>query len=86
MPTSVIGKIVVDRLQLINEQGEADASRLTHLPESVYNKFFETITLARLYNQRALSLQREGRLGTYASILGQEASQVGSALAFDPSD
>lgn len=86
MPISVIGKIVVKRLQVINEHGEADASLLTHLPDSIYKKFFETMTLARLYNQRALSLQREGRLGTYASILGQEASQIGSALAFAPSD
>ncbi len=33
-----------------------------------------------------LALQREGRLGTYPSILGQEAAQVGSALALSPAD
>lgn len=37
--------------------------------------------LSRYFDQRALTLQREGRLGTYASILGQEASRVGSAYA-----
>jgi pyruvate dehydrogenase E1 component alpha subunit len=31
-------------------------------------------------------LQREGRLGTYPSFLGQEASQVGSVLAVEQSD
>jgi pyruvate dehydrogenase E1 component alpha subunit len=44
------------------------------------------LVLARTFDQRALSLQREGRLGTYPSILGQEASEVGSALAAEKAD
>src|SRR5436309_8580863 len=42
--------------------------------------------LARIFDEKAFKLQREGRLGTYASILGQEAAQVGSALALRPDD
>jgi pyruvate dehydrogenase E1 component subunit alpha len=33
-----------------------------------------------------LSLQRQGRLGTFAPLTGQEAAQVGSAFALEPSD
>ncbi len=47
---------------------------------------YELLVLARTFDQRALSLQREGRLGTYPSILGQEASQLGSALAAEKAD
>jgi pyruvate dehydrogenase E1 component alpha subunit len=47
---------------------------------------YELLVLSRTFDQRALNLQREGRLGTYPSMLGQEASQVGSALAAEKSD
>ena len=73
-------------LQVINEKGEEDPSVMPALGEADFRRFFETIVLARTFNQRALSLQREGRIGTYASIWGQEASQTGSALALSPED
>ncbi|MBI5885484.1 MAG: pyruvate dehydrogenase (acetyl-transferring) E1 component subunit alpha [Deltaproteobacteria bacterium] len=86
MPMTTIDRFEIKRLQVIDESGNADPSVLPSLPDSMYKKFFETIVLARAFNSRALSLQREGRIGTYPSILGQEASQIGSALAFDAAD
>lgn len=86
MPTNIIERIEVKFLQLIDEKGVPDAALLSTIPDFDFKKVFEAIILARTFNQRALSLQREGRIGTYASILGQEASQVGSALAFGKDD
>jgi TPP-dependent pyruvate/acetoin dehydrogenase alpha subunit len=40
---------------------------------------------SRLYDQRAIALQRQGQFGVYSPGLGQEASIIGSALALDPS-
>ncbi|MEK6867784.1 MAG: pyruvate dehydrogenase (acetyl-transferring) E1 component subunit alpha, partial [Nanoarchaeota archaeon] len=40
----------------------------------------------RAFDDDALKLQRQGRLGTYASVRGQEASQVGSAFALQKED
>lgn len=42
------------------------------------------MTLARTFDDRATSLQRQGRFGTFSSVRGQEASVVGSASALDP--
>jgi pyruvate dehydrogenase E1 component alpha subunit len=39
---------------------------------------------SRAIDERAFSLQRQGRLGTFSPVSGQEASVVGSALALDP--
>lgn len=86
MPISIIDEFKVSRLQVLDESGNADASLLPPLSGDEIKKIFEHIIFARTFNQRALSLQREGRLGTYASILGQEASQVGSAMAFKKAD
>ena len=39
---------------------------------------------SRLYDERAITLQRQGQFGVFSPALGQEASVVGSALALDP--
>ncbi|MBI3513062.1 MAG: pyruvate dehydrogenase (acetyl-transferring) E1 component subunit alpha [Proteobacteria bacterium] len=40
----------------------------------------------RQFDAKAIALQRTGRLGTYASSLGQEAVAVGAASAMQPDD
>lgn len=40
----------------------------------------------RLFDTRLLNLQRQGRMFTYAPIVGQEAAQVGSSLALRKDD
>jgi pyruvate dehydrogenase E1 component alpha subunit len=86
MPIETIGKFDVTRLGILDASGTADASLMPELTQAEWKRFFETMVLARTFNQRALSLQREGRIGTYPSFYGQEASQVGSALALKASD
>ncbi len=41
---------------------------------------------ARLFDERAVTLQRQGRLGVYPLFRGQEAAQVGAALALAGGD
>lgn len=86
MPITKIESLEVKHLQVLNEKGEADASVMPPVTDGDLKRFFEKIILARTFNSRALSLQREGRIGTYASIWGQEAAEIGSALAFEKSD
>jgi hypothetical protein len=42
---------------------------------------YRAMVLTRLFDEKAVALQRTGRLGTYASSLGQEAVGVGVASA-----
>jgi pyruvate dehydrogenase E1 component alpha subunit len=42
--------------------------------------------LARTFDEKAVSLHRQGRIGTYAPLQGQEAAQVGAAYALSPND
>jgi pyruvate dehydrogenase E1 component alpha subunit len=44
------------------------------------------MALTRAADAKALKLQRQGRLGTYAPSLGHEAAQVGLASAMAPED
>ncbi len=47
---------------------------------------YQKMLFIRLADQKALMLQRQGRMGTYAPIWGQEACQVGSAYALQKED
>ena len=49
-------------------------------------QLYRALVLTRTFDTKAVALQRTGRLGTYASSLGQEAVAVGAAAAMEPSD
>ncbi|MFC7045180.1 pyruvate dehydrogenase (acetyl-transferring) E1 component subunit alpha [Halobacteriaceae archaeon GCM10025711] len=42
--------------------------------------------LARTFDEKAVNLHRQGRIGTYAPLRGQEAAQVGAAMALADDD
>lgn len=49
-------------------------------------KMFAAMLRARIFDGKAINLQRTGKLGTYAPCLGQEAAHVGVAAAMRPED
>lgn len=55
-----------------------DAERLIPL--------YEAMVFLRAFDEKAVALQRTGRLGTYASALGQEAVSIGAASAMKAED
>ena len=86
MAERIIESFQVKRIEILDEKGDADESLMPALSDSDIRRIYELLLLLRTFDDRALKLQREGRLGTYAPILGQEASQVGSAFALEKSD
>jgi 2-oxoisovalerate dehydrogenase E1 component alpha subunit len=68
-----------------------DGAILRDLPnfaadQNLIVSMYRGMALARAFDLRAVSLQRTGRLGTYATSLGQEAVAVGIASAMRPED
>jgi pyruvate dehydrogenase E1 component alpha subunit len=49
-------------------------------------KMFAAMLRARVFDSKAINLQRTGKLGTYAPCLGQEATHVGVGAAMQPED
>lgn len=86
MPEKIIETFNVRFLSILDPAGNIDDSLLPSITPDDIKWLYELMVLSRAFDQRALSLQREGRLGTYAPILGQEASQIGSAYAIERSD
>lgn len=82
----VVAKFSVEYLQILDENGVADAKMTPKLPADTVRKMYEAMVRGRVFDETALKMQREGRIGTYASIRGQEASNIGPAFALDPED
>ncbi len=86
MPETTIESCEVKRLEILSENGDADESLAPKFTDSQIRELYETLVRMRTFDGRALNLQREGRIGTYASILGQEAAQLGTAYALEKRD
>jgi 2-oxoisovalerate dehydrogenase E1 component alpha subunit len=75
-------------IQLLTPEGE----RIDHpdypldLSAAEIRALYRDLVLVRRIDTEAISLQRQGELGLWASLLGQEAAQVGSGRALSPQD
>ena len=78
----------VETIQLLTPEGE----RLEHpdypleLSTDEVKGLYRDLVLVRRIDTEAIALQRQGELGIWASLLGQEAAQVGSGRALGPRD
>ncbi|WP_435360643.1 pyruvate dehydrogenase (acetyl-transferring) E1 component subunit alpha [Haloarchaeobius sp. DFWS5] len=71
-------------VRVMSPGGSAVGDR--ELSEREATALYETMVLARTFDEKAISLHRQGRIGTYAPMRGQEAAQVGAAAALADSD
>ncbi len=75
-------------VQLLTPEGE----RVSHpdydvdLTDDEYRDLYRDLVLVRRIDVEATALQRQGELGIWAALLGQEAAQVGSGRAMRPKD
>lgn len=72
--------------QVLSPSGELVQSIEGKLDEAAMIQMYENMVLVRTFDRKSIHLQRQGRMGTYAPFEGQEASQVGSAMALRPGD
>jgi pyruvate dehydrogenase E1 component alpha subunit len=86
MPEEILATFAVRRLTILDENGVVDEALMPPLSDEEIRRMHEAMVLTRTFDERALTLQREGRIGTYPPVTGQEAAQVGSALALAPTD
>ena len=76
----------VEYLSILNAKAEVDQKLEPDIPDDVLLKLYRTMFLARNFDERLLSLQRQGRIGTFPPISGQEAAHLGAAAALRPTD
>jgi pyruvate dehydrogenase E1 component alpha subunit len=77
----------VNYVQVMDELGAIDATLFPEdLTDSKIIDMYKYMSYARALDSKLLSLQRQGRAVTYAPLVGEEATQIGSALALGDAD
>ncbi|MFQ5613674.1 MAG: pyruvate dehydrogenase (acetyl-transferring) E1 component subunit alpha [Anaerolineae bacterium] len=71
--------------QILNPEGALVAEPPELPPEQLLD-FYRWMVLGRVFSHRMVALQRQGRMGTFAPIDGQEAANVGLAAPLQAAD
>jgi len=79
-------RFTVEYLSILDSDGNLDAALEPDLSASELKRLYRAMLLGRRLDERMVRLQRQGRIGTFAPIKGQEASQLGSVCTLRPSD
>src|SRR5262245_66551477 len=75
---------MLELFQVLDESGRELAPVPADLGDEQLVGMMRQMLLGRHLDVKAISLQRRGKLGTYAPMSGQEAISVGSVNALDP--
>ncbi|ELY68476.1 pyruvate dehydrogenase (acetyl-transferring) E1 component subunit alpha [Natrinema versiforme] len=76
-----------DRIRVLDADGTVVAPELEPALEAeTLRSMYRDMRFSRRFDERMISLQRQGRLGTYSSLAGQEGSQIGSTYALADDD
>jgi len=74
-------------VQVMDNQGNlVQPEYREKITKELVETFYRHLVRIRTFDRKCVSLQRQGRIGTYAPFEGQEACQVGSALALNDED
>jgi pyruvate dehydrogenase E1 component alpha subunit len=84
---TIVAEFTIQRRQIL----DANAVLVAPLPRFAEDmgeiiKMYAAMTRVRVFDAKAVNLQRTGQLGTYPSSLGHEATHVGIGAAMQPED
>lgn len=90
-PVPEVGDGGPEMVQLLTPEGQRVENTeydeyVKDLTDEDLRGFYRDLVLIRRVDAEATALQRQGELGIWASLLGQEAAQVGSGRAMRPQD
>jgi pyruvate dehydrogenase E1 component alpha subunit len=83
----VVAEFKIHYRQILDPHGNAVAPLPGFAQDSAeILRMYRAMTLVRVFDSKAVNLQRTGQLGTYPSSLGHEAAHIGIGAAMRPED
>ncbi len=86
MPRQVIFEGRIENLSILDKDGQVDKKLEPKLTRDQLTGMYRLMVMMRKFDEKALNLQRQGRIGTYGSLRGQEAAQAGIAFNLTKTD
>jgi pyruvate dehydrogenase E1 component subunit alpha len=79
-------RFTVEYLSILDAEGNLDTALEPDIAADELKRIHRAMVLGRRLDERMVRLQRQGRIGTFAPIKGQEAAQIGSVVTLAPTD
>jgi len=86
MPRMKVYEAVTERIEILDTEGGVDDALMPEIEPDQIRDLYRDMVLMRTFDGKALKLQRQGRMGTWPPIKGQEAIQTGVAAAMEKRD
>ncbi|SIT03165.1 pyruvate dehydrogenase (acetyl-transferring) E1 component subunit alpha [Alicyclobacillus vulcanalis] len=87
MVSQVVARFEIPYVQVVDENGKVvNPDLVPDLSDDDLRELMKRMVFTRIWDQRAIRLSRQGRLGFYAPVSGQEASMIGSEFATQKDD
>ena len=86
MDTSPIQLGSIEVLQILNEHGEVDSGLEPSFTAEQLIDIYRAMVLSRAFDHRMITMQRQGRMGTFAPNIGQEACIIGQVQPLTTDD
>jgi pyruvate dehydrogenase E1 component subunit alpha len=84
--TTIEPQFTVEHLSILDSDGNLDSALEPEIAPEELKHLHRAMLLGRRFDERMLRLQRQGRIGTFAPIKGQEAAQIGSVATLRRTD
>ncbi|HRP97656.1 MAG TPA: thiamine pyrophosphate-dependent enzyme, partial [Rhodocyclaceae bacterium] len=78
--------IDIESLSILDADATLDEALDPGLDDALLRALHRAMLRGRRFDERMLKLQRQGRIGTFAPIKGQEAAQIGAVAALEDED
>jgi pyruvate dehydrogenase E1 component alpha subunit len=86
MPVRSLVSYSIERVEVMDPEGVVDQALMPDLSPEQMRRLYGHMVLTRQFDERMFKMQRQGRLGTFARVAGQEGAHVGAAFALRPDD
>jgi len=84
---ATVAQFEITLTQFLDEQGELTGEIPAFAKDhSALKELYKIMVLTRIFDKKAIALQRTGKMGTYAPITGQEAISAAIGHAMHPED
>ena len=86
MPKKTIATFKIEYLQIMDETGKTDKKLMPKISNELLIDMYKKMVLSRRFDEKMLPLQRQGRIGTFASVKGEEACQIAAMACLTKDD
>src|SRR3989338_5880114 len=86
MPIETIRDFSIRKISVMDKDGNLDSALMPKLSHEEIKSLYKFMLISRVFDEKTVKMQRQGRMGTCVQCTGQEACSLGIAFALREQD